>query len=123
MNYSEIYSKVNYSKKFGVSPLPLHKKTLKDGQDVGISNGIKYLIENEPKAEEEIFQALERFYNADFGTMYETEYELAMKPTTWDDIFSYGEYDISSLEGMPIYIHYQPYGMTYDVIVYLSFER
>ena len=117
MTYNEIYKHITSTDCFGVT-----EKMLKDGQTVGISNGVKYLIEHEPQAEEAIFQALERFYNADFGTMFESEYEKAFAPTQWDDVKSFGEYEIDSLD-KPIYIHYEPYGMAYDVIIYLKFER
>lgn len=117
MKYDIIYDHITITTAFGVT-----EKTLKDGQTVGISYGVKYLIEHEPQAEEEIFQVLERFYNADFGTMYETEYERAFAPTQWNDKKAYGEYKISTLDE-PIYIHYEPYGMSYDVVIYLKFER
>ena len=117
MTYDEIYKHVTSNKCFGVE-----EYILKDGQTVGISNGIRYLISFEPKAEEEIFQALERFYNADFGTMYEDEYESAFVPTTWEDKKAYGEYTIDTLD-KPIYIHYESYGMAYNVVIYLLFER
>lgn len=72
MTYDEIYKHVTSNELFGVE-----EYILKDGQTVGISSGIRYLISFEQQAEEEIFQALERFYNADFGTMFESEYEKA----------------------------------------------
>lgn len=117
MKYDKIYEYITSTKAFGVT-----EKVLKDGQHVGISNGVKYLIDHEPQADEEIFQALQRFYNADFGTMYESEYEKAFAPTQWDDKKAFGEYEIGTLDD-PIYIHYEPHGMGYDVVIYLKFER
>ena len=117
MKYDLIYKHVTETKSFGVETM-----AVLDGVDVGMSMGIRYLIRHEPKAMEQIEQALERFYNADFGTMFESEYEKAFAPTQWDDVKSFGEYEIDSLD-KPIYIHYEPYGMAYDVIVYLKFER
>lgn len=117
MKYDLIYKHVAETKSFGVETM-----AVLDGVDVGMSMGIRYLIRHEPKAMEQIEQALERFYNADFGTMFESEYEKAFAPTQWDDVKSFGEYEIDSLD-KPIYIHYEPYGMAYDVIVYLKFER
>lgn len=117
MTYDEIYRHVTITDCFGVE-----EYILKDGHTVGISGGIRYLISFESEAEEEIFQALERFYNADFGTMFKSEYEKAFMPTHWEDKKAFGEYEISTLD-KPIYIHYEPYGMTYHVVVYLHFER
>lgn len=117
MVYDEIYRHVTITDCFGVE-----EYVLKDGHTVGISGGIRYLISFEPQAEEEIFQALQRFYKADFGTMFEAEYERAFAPTQWDDRKAFGEYEIESLDE-PIYIHYEPYGMAYDVVIYLKFER
>lgn len=117
MKYDIIYAHITKTKAFGTA-----EKILKDGQIIGISNGIRYLLDNEPQAEEEILQALERFYNADFGTMYESEYEKSFAPTQWEDRQAYGEYDIKTLDE-PIYIHYEPHGMSYDVVIYLKFER
>lgn len=117
MTYDEIYKHVTSTDCFGVE-----EYVLKDGQSVGISSGIRYLISFEPQAEEEIFQALERFYNADFGTMFESEYEKAFMPTYWQDKKAFGEYEINTLD-KPIYIHYEPCGMAYDVVIYLHFER
>lgn len=117
MEYKQIYRHITDTRAFGVS-----KKTFADGQTVGISNGIKYLMEQEPTAEQEIQKALERFYGADFGTMYEDEYESAFIPDSWEDRKAYGEYKIKALN-KPIYVHYEPFGMAYDVVIYLQFER
>lgn len=69
MNYQDIYNHITKTHAFGVTTM-----TLSDGSDVGISAGIAYLIKHEPDSMEQIEQALERFYSADFGDMYETEY-------------------------------------------------
>ena len=53
MEYKQIYRHITDTRAFGVS-----KKTFADGQTVGISNGIKYLMEQEPTAEQEIQKAL-----------------------------------------------------------------
>ena len=118
MKYDLIYKHVAETKSFGVETV-----TVLDGVDVGMSMGIRYLIKHEPKALEQIEQALERFYNADFGTMFESEYEKAFMPTHWQDKKAFGEYEIDALDDMPIYIHYEPYGMAYDTVIYLCFER
>ena len=117
MKYDLIYSHITSTRAFAVAT-----RMLSDGSTAGISNGIKYLMEHEPQAEQEIVQALERFYNADFGTMFEDEYEQAFMPKTWEDRKAFGEYMIESLDE-PIYIHYEPFGMAYDVVIYLRFER
>ena len=117
MKYDLIYDHITSTKAFGVAP-----QMLTDGSTVGISNGVKYLMEHEPQSEEEIVKALEQFYNSDFGTMYEDEYEKAFAPATWENKKAFGEYTISTLNE-PIYIHYEPYGASYDVVIYLHFER
>lgn len=117
MKYDLIYDHITKTHAFGVSPW-----MLENGTTVGLSNGTKYLMENEPQAEKEIIKALERFFCADFGTMYEDEYESAFAPTTWEDKKAFGEYAIDTLDE-PIYIHYEPYAIAYDVVIYLHFER
>lgn len=117
MNYQEIYKHVTETKCFGVKP-----KEMLDGIRVGISSGIDYLINHEPESLEQIEQALLRFFDSDFGTMFDSQYENAFKPTTWEDKKAYGEYEIDIFDE-PIYIHYEPYGMQYDVVIYLNFER
>lgn len=117
MNYRDIYNHITETHAFGVSAM-----TLSDGSDVGISSGIKYLISQEPKSLEQIEKSLERFYDSDFGTMYNSEYEQAFIPSTWEDKRAYGEYEIESVDS-PIYIHYEPVGMSYDVVIYFKFER
>lgn len=117
MKYDIIYDHITNTRAFGVT-----SKILADGSTAGISNGIKYLLEHEPQAEQEIVQALERFYNADFGTFFEDEYEQAFAPATWEDRKAFGEYSIDSLDE-PICVHYEPFGTAYDVVIYLKFER
>lgn len=117
MKYNLIYKHITDTKAFGVDAV-----TLADGTDVGMSMGIRYLIEHEPDSMKQIEQALERFYNADFGTFYEDEYDKAFMPKHWEDKRAFGEYEIDTLDE-PIYIHYEPYGMAYDTVVYLRFER
>lgn len=118
MNYKDIYNHITGTHAFGVSV-----KTLSDGSDVGMSAGIAYLIKQEPESMEQIEKVLERFYNADFGDMYETEYEKAfIMPKTWEDRNAFGEYEIDAVDE-PIRIHYEPQGMSYDVVIYFPFER
>ena len=54
--------------------------------------------------------------------MFDSEYEKAFMPKHWQDKKAFGEYEIDTLDE-PIYIHYEPYGMAYDTVVYLKFER
>lgn len=116
MKHKDIYDYLTSTESFGVTT-----HNLKDGQSIGISTGIKMLMREEPNAEQEIFECLQRFYDADFGTFYETEYERAFAPKIWSDRQAYGEYAIESLDD-PIYIHYEPC-LDYNVVVYLMLER
>ena len=118
MNYKDIYDHITGTHAFGVSTMKLS-----DGSVVGISAGIGYLIKHESDSIEQIEQALERFYSADFGDMFETEYERSfIMPKTWEDRNAYGEYEIDTVDE-PIRIHYEPTGMKYDVVIYFQFER
>lgn len=118
MKYQDIYNHITQTHAFGVTTM-----TLSDGSEVGISAGIAYLIKHEPDSMEQIEQALERFYSADFGDMYETEYERSfIMPKTWEDKNAFGEYEIDAVDE-PIRIHYEPTGMKYDVVIYFHFEQ
>lgn len=112
MTYEEIYKYVT-DNNFGVTQM-----LLDNGDCIGASAGIRYLLEHDASSHNLISGALKRFYSADFGDMYGLGEE---PPRTYMDRSAYGEYVIKAVD-QPIYIHYEP-DSGYEVVVYFAFER
>ena len=117
MLYENIRNHVVNTRAFGVKVVEFS-----DCTPAGCSTGIRNLIEGEPNAFAEIEKCIQKFYEADFGTFYDDADWETIIPTYWMDRNAYGEYEITTLDA-PIYIHYEPVGMSYNLVIYLDFER
>lgn len=113
MTHKEIYKYVTDNNAFGIEQVLLN-----NGDCIGASAGIRYLLEHDAASSEQISGALKQFCSADFGTMYGSG---EVPPKTYMDRSAYGEYVIKAVD-QPVCMHYEP-DNGYEVVVYFAFER
>lgn len=116
ISFNDVYNFITENNNFGIIPF------LSAGYDVYISNGIKYALDNELLAPQELSDAIKQFHNGNYGTAY----EYGEKPTAGHE---YGQYKTSiDADGERAYLwahrEKHPAGLLKDYfVIYFHFER